>query len=832
MPNKPTYDELEQRVRQLEAKDSLDERSAIGEFIESLPCGVTVHNRNGQIIASNLAAQAILEFTNEQLFGKKLNELPWTLLREDGGPLPAEQYPLVRVIAENESVSEVLLGIQRNDRAEPSWVVCTAKPEFDRNGTITRVFSSFTDITAVKKSEERYKLFSNPSFGGSVVHDKGRILDCSSGFSNTTGYSYSELIGMDGLLLIAPAWRNFVEEKIKSGSEEPYEVESVRKDGTLFPARIHATTVQYQGKPIRVGEFRDITELWQKEAALRESERLLRNVINSSTDFIFVKDKQLKTVICNEQFAFAVGKKPSDLVGRTDIENGWDAELVKGNSGKGIPGYEKGDLEALSGKTVQTTDTAVISGETRFLDTVKIPLKDENNEILGVVGRSRDITMQERAKQALKKSEEQFRSLVDQTPYPIVVVDKSGEKILHWSSSARELFGHSPKTSAEWYSLAYPDPQYRKEVIQRSNPHIEQARRSKTPVNAGEYHITCRDGSVKICEIYAQSISDYLVLTNNDITERKRAEYEQRLAASVFAYAPNGVVIADSAMRILDINPRYVKMTGFSKSGLLGQPLTQLVMTDDISTLLEAPIAGTNAANSNQIETRVLLENGSSIPVMLSLVKVYNDEGEIQNYLMVFNDISTLKAQQAELERLSNHDSLTGLPNRRLLLDRLQQAMGLADRSEGEVAVCYFDLDGFKPINDEHGHEAGDQCLIKIGELLQANVRRHDSVARIGGDEFVLVLNGLKCPMDDCRTQLDRVLAAIRQPVVFDGVPHRISASIGVTLYPSDHSDADTLLNHADQAMYRAKQSGGSCYQFYTVSAPEEAREERDNGVL
>ncbi len=270
--------------------------------------------------------------------------------------------------------------------------------------------STGTDIThrkqtedALRESEERHRLFHNPSFGGSIIHDQGFILDCSKGVTNITGYSHNELVGMDGLLLIAPDWRDWVMDKIISGCEEPYEVEGIRKDGTIFPLRLHAQAIQYHGKPARVVEFRDISDIKKAEQALKKSENLLRNVIDSSTDYIFVKDKNLKTILCNQKFAQAVNKKPSDLIGKTDIENGWDAELVKGNPDKGITGYEKYDLEALNGKIVENTDTAVISGETLFFNSVKIPLKDENNQIFGVLGISRDITEQKKAEKKLRE---------------------------------------------------------------------------------------------------------------------------------------------------------------------------------------------------------------------------------------------------------------------------------------------------------------------------------------------------------------------------------------------------------------------------------------------
>jgi len=173
------------------------------------------------------------------------------------------------------------------------------------------------------------------------------------------------------------------------------------------------------------------------------------------------------------------------------------------------------------------------------------------------------------------------------------------------------------------------------------------------------------------------------------------------------------------------------------------------------------------------------------------------------------------KRAEEQIERLAYFDPLTNLPNRRLLSDRIQQALARADRGEGQVAVCYLDLDNFKPINDEHGHDAGDRTLLEIARRLQGAVRANDSVARLGGDEFVLLLTDLESRAE-CEAILARVLESVEQPVeAKEGVTARLSASIGVCLYPGDDRAPDILLRHSDQAMYEAKQGGRNRVVFF-----------------
>jgi diguanylate cyclase (GGDEF)-like protein len=186
----------------------------------------------------------------------------------------------------------------------------------------------------------------------------------------------------------------------------------------------------------------------------------------------------------------------------------------------------------------------------------------------------------------------------------------------------------------------------------------------------------------------------------------------------------------------------------------------------------------------------------------------------LSHYLGVFSDITRLKAHEAELAHIAQYDMLTGVPNRRLLGDRMKVALARARREKLTMAVCMLDLDGFKQVNDLHGHEIGDRLLIEVSRRLQSVLREDDSLARLGGDEFVFLLSNLKQP-EECHGVLKRMLRGIAQPVTFGNIDVQVSASIGLTLYPQDDADPDTLLRHADQAMYGAKQAGKNCYHLF-----------------
>ena len=210
----------------------------------------------------------------------------------------------------------------------------------------------------------------------------------------------------------------------------------------------------------------------------------------------------------------------------------------------------------------------------------------------------------------------------------------------------------------------------------------------------------------------------------------------------------------------------------------------------------------------------------------LSSSTVRDASGVIQHYVGVFTDISHLKAHEAELDRIAHYDPLTGTPNRRLLADRLEQSILRAARNGHSLAVCFLDLDGFKSVNDRLGHAAGDALLVGVTANLHHVLRVDDTLARLGGDEFVLLLSDISTP-EECALILDRALQATNSPVMLNGQAVTISASIGVSLYPTDNSDADTLMRHADQAMYLPKEAGKNRYVLFDPENDRKAQVHR-----
>lgn len=315
---------------------------------------------------------------------------------------------------------------------------------------------------------------------------------------------------------------------------------------------------------------------------------------------------------------------------------------------------------------------------------------------------------------------------------------------------------------------------------------------------------------------------------HSDITNRKIAEEKIKLAASVFSHAGEGIIITDDKATIIDVNQAFTKITGFSREDAIGSN-PQILQSGRQSTEFYAEMwqALKNAGYwSGEVWNR--RKNGEVYAVMQTISAVRDVNGMTTHYVSLGNDITLMKEHQYQLEHIAHYDILTNLPNRVLLADRLSQAMLQCSRYKQSLAVVFLDLDGFKHVNDTYGHDVGDELLIALSVRMKAALRENDSLARIGGDEFVAVLADLTT-VEDCEPVLERLLLAASERVVIDGVVLNISASIGVTLYPQDNGDADLLMRHADQAMYVAKESGKNRYHFFDTAQDDAVKVQRES---
>ncbi len=321
----------------------------------------------------------------------------------------------------------------------------------------------------------------------------------------------------------------------------------------------------------------------------------------------------------------------------------------------------------------------------------------------------------------------------------------------------------------------------------------------------------------------------YILAT--DVTSLKVAEAELREAASVYFNVSEGIAITDAGGKILSINKAFTEVTGFAEEEAVGHSMAILKsfrhppefyhdMWDEI---------GRTGRWQGEIWNR--RKNGEVFVEWLAITRILDREGNPSRYVAVFNDISSIKSGDERLMHLVLHDALTGLPNRMLMQQRLEQVLSQHGRQPRMLAVMFLDLDGFKAVNDTLGHHAGDELLKVVAERLSAQVRASDTVARLGGDEFVVLLDDPHGEAEVINIA-ERIVATINGPVDLSGHSVRIGVSIGIVTYPSPDVASDELIQCADAAMYDAKRLGKNRYRFYVPAQALQAGSESSGWVI
>ncbi|MCK2087146.1 EAL domain-containing protein [Thauera aromatica] len=442
-----------------------------------------------------------------------------------------------------------------------------------------------------------------------------------------------------------------------------------------------------------------------------------------------------------------------------------------------------------------------------------------------------NLLLEQRVRQravALRDSEARYRTLFESTGEAILVIDSG--TIVDCNPAAVRMFGAHDRDELVGVHPGQLSPELQangESSLTAANRYIVQAFEGGKP--SFEWtHRRVDDGRLFITDIrLSRTELDGRLLVQarlQDVTERKQAEARLELAASVFSHAREGITITDAEGGILDVNDAFTRITGYERDEVLGKNPRILQSGLHEPAFYAGMWRDLNENRFWEGEVWNRRKSGEVFPELLTISAVTRADGQLQHYVAVFSDISRQKESEARLEHLAYFDELTGLPNRSLLADRLDQAMAHARRTSARVVLAYIDLDGFKAVNDAYGHETGDRVLSEIATRLKACVREQDTVARLGGDEFAAVLTE-QLPGESGHAVLQRLLGAIAEPVEIDHRMLRVSGSIGTTSYPQrEEVDPDQLLRQADQAMYQAKLAGKNRYHAFDVDADDRQR--------
>jgi diguanylate cyclase (GGDEF)-like protein/PAS domain S-box-containing protein len=314
------------------------------------------------------------------------------------------------------------------------------------------------------------------------------------------------------------------------------------------------------------------------------------------------------------------------------------------------------------------------------------------------------------------------------------------------------------------------------------------------------------------------------VIGVRDITESKITDNRLRQAAAVFENTRDGVMVVNPQLRITHINTAFTDITGYTDAEVIGQRASLLHSDRHNTDFYREMWQSITTTGHWQGEIWNRRKNGEVYPELLSISAVTDASGEITNYVGVFADISKLKASEVQLDFLAHHDPLTRLPNRLLLLSRLEHALKTAQREQKMFALLMLDLDRFKEVNDSFGHLAGDELLQQIAHRLSSRLRCVDTVCRLGGDEFTILLEDMSHPEDAALVAND-IINVLSEPwQLSENIEVRIGASVGISLYPDHGDDPEQLLQQADSALYHAKADGRGCFKYFSAAITQAAR--------
>jgi diguanylate cyclase (GGDEF)-like protein/PAS domain S-box-containing protein len=557
--------------------------------------------------------------------------------------------------------------------------------------------------------------------------------------------------------------------------------------------------------------MRDLTQQKLADQALRNREEGLRLAQQVGNVGSWERDLTQDTLSWSEQTYRITGQDPRSFV----LTRASWLELVHPDD---RPRLLATSEDAVAGRRPYTIDHRIQlpDGSLRYVHERAEVVRDASGRPVRLLGTMHDITERKQAEEALRRSERRFRHLVESTDVIPWSADPDTLRFTYVGPQAVKLLGYAQQ---QWYKdgfwLERMHPDDRGWVLRKARSALEQGRDTEL-----EYRMLTADGrTVWLRDSFGvvqddggqASLQGFLF----DITTRKRAEEQLRLAGEVFQSSGEAIVITDGDMRILSVNPAFTTVTGYTAEEAVGQTpygLSRGIRSQERDREIWACVWQEGYWQGEVWDRR---RNGDVYPKWLTVSVVRDPAGRPVNYIEIFSDISERKEREERVRHLAHHDFLTDLPNRVLLNDRITQAISLAERNRTQVAVMFLDLDRFKNVNDSLGHTVGDKLLQEVARRLRGSMRASDTVSRQGGDEFVILIPDMADAADVARAA-QKVLDAVSHPYSIDGHELVTTPSIGISVYPNDGREVETLLKNADAAMYHAKESGRNNYQFFT----------------
>ncbi|MCX7857218.1 MAG: PAS domain S-box protein [Deltaproteobacteria bacterium] len=456
--------------------------------------------------------------------------------------------------------------------------------------------------------------------------------------------------------------------------------------------------------------------------------------------------------------------------------------------------------------------TGYFEKKRRYRKFTGIPIRSkESKKVLVFV---EDVTDLKAKEEELAKEKETFFSVFENLPVGIIVTDEKG-KVRYINKEFTDITGYTKDDVPDgktFFRKAYPDPDFRHMVID-----IWKRAKKEKVKDSFQFRVTCKDGSEKEIEFRSEYLDDGRIVTAlSDITALKMMEREllesERRFRSIFESSRDAIYITSFNGNFIDVNQAFCEMFGEKKEDVLKKSAKEAYISEEDKVKLKTAIK--KAGFVKDFEIKLKKANGEIIDCLLTVTGVKDLTGRIVQYHGIVRDITEKKRAEEKIRYMAFHDMLTGLPNRTLFSDRLSMAIGHAQRTREMIGVMMLDVDRFKDINDVYGHDFGDLVLKEIADRLRNIVRRTDTIARMGGDEFMGIFTDIR-KMEDLETIGKKILNGFVSPIFVKDKSFKLTVSMGFSLYPLHGNDLDSLLRRADYAMYEVKQGGRNGFKIF-----------------
>lgn len=652
-----------------------------------------------------------------------------------------------------------------------------------------------------------------------IVQD-GRFVYCSSLYKTITGYSNEELIHRNSFEYIHPEDRDQTRKNaiaaLKGERSEPYEYRFIKKNGEIMWILERVTSIPYEGKPAALGSFMDVTEPKRMEMIIRQSEEKYRNILENIEDGYAEIDLKGNLLFFNESLCRMQGYARDELAGLN-----YRRLVDEENAAKVFAFYNRVFKTGKSEKDVQyeiiTKDRVRKSIESSIT-----PIKNEAGRTVAFRGILRDRTGLKQAEEALRQSEERYRTILEEMDNAYFEVDIAGNYTF-MNDAACRLMGYQKEELI--------GQTFRKQVDEEDTKILYDAfgkiYTTGKPVRGVFYKYARKDGSMRYAEIAGFPLcnpkSEIIGFRGigRDITEQKLLEEALRRSEERYRTVMEEI---DEWYFETNLSGDLVFVNGAISRDLeyfpdSSAPVNFRVFFDEkeadriYDTFHQVYKTGRPVKN---YPLEFVRKDGRRTFAEISILPVRDQAGKICEFRGVGHDITERKKSEEQIRYLATHDGLTGLPNRVLFNQILQHAIRSAKRYGRMFAVFFIDLDRFKMINDTLGHDAGDQLLREVAARFKQTLRTVDTIARLGGDEFVVLIEEIE-DLSYVTTVARKILSAVLQPITIMGEECRVTASIGVSSYPKDGEDEQSLMKNADIAMYCAKEDGKNNYKLYST---------------